>query len=270
MMNRDLAGKVAFVSGSGRGLGNLMAQRLAARGADVVVHDITWEAPARFGEAADLGEVARSIEAMGVRSMGVTGNIGDREAVAGMREAIEDRFGRLDILVNCAGGDIGASGGKPEPNNILGITYDDLMTLTNNNLIGTMLVTQAFVPQMVARQAGVVVNIASVAAHIGVSHGGIYATLKAAVVHYTRCLAAEVQKDGVRVNAVSPGPAKTARFQATRVVDPEKMNANQVSMDRYAEPAEIADAVAFLCTHEARFIHGQVLRVDGGLGLYAG
>lgn len=269
-MANDLAGKIAFVSGSGRGLGNVMARKLAARGADVIVHDLSWEATSKYGEAANLGDVVKQIEAMGVRSFAVTGNIGDRDAVAQMREDIESKFGKVEILVNCAGGDIGASGGKPEPNNILGITYDDLTTLTNNNLIGTMLMTQAFVPQMVERQHGIVVNIASVAAHIGVSHGGIYATLKAAVVHYTRCLAAEVQKDGVRVNCVSPGPSKTARFQATRTVDPDKMNANKASMDRYAEPEEIADAVSFLCGPEAKFMHGQVLRVDGGLGLYAG
>ena len=269
-MTKDLAGKTAFVTGSGRGLGNVMATRLAARGADVIVHDLAWDATGKYGEASDLGQVIRAMESAGVRSMGVTGNIGDRDAVTAMRQEIEEKFGQVDILVNCAGGDIGAAGGKPEPNNILGITYEDLITLTNNNLIGTMLVTQAFVPQMVARQNGIVVNIASVAAHVGVSNGGIYATLKAAVVHYTRCLAAEVQHDGVRVNAVSPGPAKTARFQATRVVDPDKMNSNKVSMDRYAEPGEIADAVVFLCTPEAKFMHGQVLRVDGGLGLYAG
>lgn len=269
-MVKDLEGKTAFVTGSGRGLGNVIAHRLAARGANVAVHDLSWDAPSRYGEAADLGEVVRQVEAAGVRSLGVTGNIGDRDAVARMHSELEASFGEIDILINCAGGDIGAAGGKPEPNNILGITYEDLLTLTNNNLIGTMLVTQAFVPQMVARQRGVVVNIASVAAHAGFSHGGIYATLKAAVVHYTRCLAAEVQKDGVRVNAVSPGPSKTARFQATRVVDPDKMDSNKASLDRYAEPEEIADVVAFLCGHEARFIHGQVLRVDGGLGLYAG
>lgn len=269
-MAKDLAGKIAFVTGSGRGLGHAMARKLAARGADLVLHDLSWEATGKYGEASDLGAVIKEFEALGTRTMGVTGNIGDRDAVAAMRAEIEGKFGDVEILVNCAGGDIGASGNKPDPNNILGITYEDLLTLTNNNLIGTMLVTQAFVPQMVQRQHGVVVNIASVAAHVGVSNGGIYATLKAAVVHYTRCLADEVQAHGVRVNAVSPGPAKTARFQATRTVDPDKMNSNKVSMDRYAEPEEIADAVSFLCGPEAKFMHGQVLRVDGGLGLYAG
>ncbi len=269
-MAKELAGRIAFVSGSGRGLGLVMARKLAAKGADIVLHDMTWDAAAQYGEAANLGESAKRIEEMGVRVFTVTGNIGERDAVRRMREEVEAEFGEVAILVNCAGGDIGASGNKPDPNNILGITYEDLTTLTTNNLIGTMLMTQAFVPQMVARRHGIVVNIASAAAHIGLSHGGIYATLKAAVAHYTRCLAAEVQRHGVRVNAVSPGPTKSARFQATRPLDPEKMDSSQLSLDRYAEPEEIADGVAFLCSHEARFIHGQVLRIDGGIGLYPG
>src|SRR6218665_884126 len=267
-MAKDLAGKIALVTGSGRGLGSVMARKLAARGADVVVHDLKWDSAAQYGEAENLGVMIKAIEGLGVRSMGVTGNIGDRDAVNAMRQEIESKFGPVEILVNCAGGDIGAAGGKPVPNNILGITYEDLMVLTNNNLIGTMLVTQAFVPQMVERQHGIVVNIASVAAHIGVSGGGIYATLKAAVTHYTRCLAEEVKTAGVRVNVVSPGPSKTARFQATRTVDPDKMNSNKVSLDRYAEPEEIADAVVFLCSPESKFISGQLIRVDGGGQLF--
>ena len=110
-MANELSGKIAFVSGSGRGLGNVMARKLAAKGADVIVHDLSWEATSKYGEAANLGEVVKQIEGMGVRSMGVTGNIGDRDAVAAMRKEIEEKFGRVDILVNCAGGDIGAIAG---------------------------------------------------------------------------------------------------------------------------------------------------------------
>jgi 3-oxoacyl-[acyl-carrier protein] reductase len=247
-----------------------MARRLAELGADVAIHDLSWEATAKYGEAANLGDVAKEMESLGVRTVAVTGNIGDKVAVARMKQEIEAKLGEVQILVNCAGGDIGAAGGKPNPNNALDISYEDMTTLINNNLIGTMLVTQAFVPPMVRRGAGSVINIASAAAHMGCSPEVVYSTLKAAVVHYTRCLAKELYIEGVRFNAVSPGPTKTARFQATRVTDPDKMDSNKRSFNRYAEPDEIADAVAFLAGPRSKFINGQVVRVDGGLTLFAG
>jgi 3-oxoacyl-[acyl-carrier protein] reductase len=266
-MDRELAGKVAFVTGSGRGLGNVMARRLAEMGAAVAIHDLSWEAPAKYGEADNLGVVA---ERMGDKVVAVTGNIGDPTAVAAMRADIEARLGAVDILVNCAGGDIGAAGGKPDPNTALDISFADMSTLINNNLLGTMLVTQAFVKPMAARGNGTVINIASAAAHFGASPEAVYSTLKAAVVHYTRCLAKELYHEGVRVNAVSPGPTKSARFQATRVLDPARMDSAIKSFYRYAEPDEIADAVGFLASPRAKFINGQVLRVDGGLTLFPG
>jgi 3-oxoacyl-[acyl-carrier protein] reductase len=269
-MTKELAGRIAFVTGSGRGLGCTIADRLAELGADVAIHDIDWKGPAKYGEAADLDAVAARLARHGGRVAAVAGNIGDRDAVARMKGEIEQKLGQVQILVNCAGGDIGAAGGKPNPNNALNIAFEDIRTLTENNLIGTMLVCQAFIPPMKAAGSGVVVNIASVAAHMGVSPEVVYSTLKAGVVHYTRCLAKELLEDGVRVNAVSPGPTKTARFQATRKVDPNRMDSNQKSFNRYAEPEEIADAVAFLAGPRAKFINGQALRVDGGLSLFAG
>ena len=266
-MTKDLSGKTAFVTGSGRGLGRTMAERLAELGADVAIHDIDATAPAKYGEAANLDEVVRQIGRHGTRVMAVTGNIGDPARVARMKSEIGAGLGPLDILVNCAGGDIGASGNKPHPNNALDISYEDIKTLTDNNLIGTMLVCQAFCPQMKERGSGSVINIASAAAHIGCTPEVVYSTLKAAVVHWTRCLALELKEHGVRVNAVSPGATKTARFQATRTVDPTRMEVGK-SLNRYAEPSEIADAVAFLAGPQSRFVNGQVLRVDGGFTIF--
>ena len=269
-MTKELAGKIAFVTGSGRGLGRTMAERLAELGADVAIHDLSRTAPAKYGEAADLDAVAKEIARHGGRVVAVSGNIGDKAAVAKMKEEIEAKLGTVEILVNCAGGDIGASGGKPEPNDALGIPLEDVKALTENNFYGTILVCQAFMPPMVKAGSGSVVNIASAAAQFGVTNGVIYAALKAAVVHYTRCLAAGLRSEGVRINAVSPGATKTARFQATRVVDPKKMDSSGKSLVRYAEPAEIAEAVAFLASPRSRFINGQVLRVDGGETLFPG
>jgi NAD(P)-dependent dehydrogenase (short-subunit alcohol dehydrogenase family) len=269
-MSEELAGKIAFVTGSGRGLGRIMAERLAELGADLAIHDLDPKAPAKYGEAPDLDTVVKQLAKHGGRVTAVTGNIGDKAAVAKMKADIESKLGVVDILVNCAGGDIGASGGKPVPNDSLGIPLEDIQALTENNLYGTILVCQAFVPPMVKRGSGSVINLGSAAAHFGVTNGVIYAALKAAVIHYSRCLAAELRSQGVRVNVVSPGATKTARFQATRVVDPVKMDSSGKSLDRYAEPEEIADAVAFLAGPRSKFVNGQVLRVDGGETLYPG
>ena len=269
-MSKELAGKIALVTGSGRGLGNAMAQRLAELGADIAIHDLDWTAPAKYGESENLGVVAEKFANFGVRTIAVTGNVGDKVAVAAMRRDIEAKLGGVNILVNCAGGDIGAAGGKPNPNHALDISFEDIQALINNNLVGTMLMCQAFIPPMIKANGGTVINIASAAAHMGVSPEVVYGTLKAAVVHYTRCLAKELMDEGVRVNVVSPGETKTARFQSTRALDPKRMDSSGKSFRRYAEPGEIADAVAFLAGERSKFINGQVLRVDGGVTIFPG
>jgi len=269
MRERTLQGQIALVTGSGRGLGRAVAGRLAELGADVAVHDISASAPAEFDEAASLEGVAADLARHGGKTVAVTGDIADEAAVRALVGLVEAALGPVGILVNCAGGDIGARGGKPQPNDALGIPLDDLRALIDRNLIGTMLVCRAVCPGMRERGAGAVVNIASTAGQVAVGGGVIYAVAKAGVIHWTRCLALELRPYGVRVNAVSPGPTMTARFLATRPTDPH-MRDEAVPLERYGLPGEIADAVAFLCGDAARFISGQVLRVDGGLQLFAG
>ena len=216
----SLANHVALVTGSGRGLGHAIAARLAELGASVAVHDINETAPAEFGEFPDLAASQADIARLGGRTCMVTGDISDEARVMAMAKEVEAALGPVTILVNAAGGDIAAEGGKPKPNNALEIKMDDVHALLNRNLIGTMLACRAVVPGMIARKSGAVVNISSAAGHFGISPEVTYSTIKAAIIHYTRCLAYETREHNVRVNCVSPGATATARFKNTRVTDP--------------------------------------------------
>lgn len=119
---RPLSGKTAFVTGSGRGLGNAIAHKLASQGANIILHDEAFDSPSVFGEAKDVAEAESRFAEYDVDTMHVVGNIGDEKAVVGWAEQIGKRIGPIDILINAAGGDIGAAGkGKPVPNDALHI-----------------------------------------------------------------------------------------------------------------------------------------------------
>jgi len=262
-----LRGKLAFITGSGRGLGRTVAERLMQMGADIVLHDISEEAPAKFGEVASLSALAEEFTRGGARAIAVTGDICSADAVEKMVAAAQNRLGPVSVLVNCAGGDIGADGNKPNPSTPTNFKLEDVMAVLNRNLIGTMLMCRAVAPGMAQRREGSIVNFGSLLAHQGSAIEIGYACAKAGIVHYTRCLATELRDAGVRANAVSPGPTKTARFLATRTTDPQMMEEGP-SLQRYAAPAEIADAVAFLAGPQSRFVSGQVLRIDGAISVY--
>src|SRR5215212_4621510 len=269
MTKMDLKGEVALVSGSGRGLGRAIVDRLAELGADVVVHDISHAAPAEFGEAKDLNDVAAQLRKFGGKVGAVVGDLTKEEDVNRMVGDAEKAIGPISVLVNVAGGDIAARGGKPKPNDALGIPMEDVRAIIDRNFISTMLMCRRICPGMIQRKRGAVVCIGSDASLFAVNDGVIYAAAKAAVVHYARCLALDLRPHGIRVNVISPGPTKTARFLVTRQTDPSQMDENR-PLDRYGTPQEVADGVAFLAGDQSKFITGQVLRVDGGMQMFPG
>jgi len=248
-----LAGKTALVTGAGSGIGAAIAERFARSGAHVIVTDIN-EAQAAAMDAR-LRAAGGSAEAL---RLDVTTEDDARQVA----DAVQRRHQRLDILVNNAG--IGHVGAMPTTSGA------DLDRLYAVNVRGVFNVTKAFLPAMIARRAGAIVNIASVAGIVGLRDRLAYCTTKFAVVGMTKSLALDHALEGIRVNCICPGrvetPFVTARLR--EYPDPEQayreMAASQ-AVGRMGRPEEIAAAAEYLASDEAAFITGSALIIDGGL-----
>ncbi|MHB1414648.1 MAG: SDR family NAD(P)-dependent oxidoreductase [Chloroflexota bacterium] len=244
-----LKGKAALVTGSSRGIGLALARGFAREGADVAI-------VSRHADA--LTQPADEIGRLGVRALPLAADVSDPRSVAEMVARVVDAFGRIDVLVNNAG--IQIMGPSAE------MSLASWKAVLDTNLTGVFLCSQAVGRVMLGQRSGSIVNIASLAAHLGTPHRAPYCSAKSGVVGLTRVLAAEWARRGVRVNAISPGYIRTAMVQ--KAFDEGYADEQQIiartPVGRVGEPEDLVGPAIFLASDEAAFVTGQVLPVDGG------
>lgn len=263
-VDKPLKGRVALVTGAGRGLGRAFAERLASMGCDIAVHGMRENGPAEYGEGTTLTDTARQIgEQYGVRTIRVLADLTKSEDVQRIVATTISELGPIEVLVQNAGGDIAAAGGKPNPNDAVMIKEIDVKAVLDRNLLATILICQQVARGMMERKRGRIITISSISAFKGNENSSIYSTAKAAVVEYTRCLAAELRPFNVAVNSIAPGDTRTGRFLGTRQVPTDRL-VEEGTLDRIGLVDEVARVVEFFAGPLGDFVSGQVLRVDGG------
>ncbi len=257
-----LLGKVALVTGAGRGLGRAYALHLASLGADVVVNDINLQSAQEFDEKLNAPTVMAEIEALGRRALGFELDVTRQDAVNGMVEEVLGAWGRLDILVNNAGGNLRHEGSDDNAASSPPERFNYIMDL---NLTSCILCSQAVSRPMKEQRSGKIVNIASQAGlWSGRNGGGMpYKVAKAGVAHYTRILAAELGPHNVNVNCIAPGfiaSSRTVRYW-------DKVGSeltDQIALRRVGQPEEAAKVIEFLVTDLSDYVTGQCIPVCGG------
>ena len=245
----DLTDKVAIVTGSARGIGKAIALKLAEVGADVVVNDIDAAAEA-------LESVAAEIRAMNRQSLAVIADVSSSEDVARLVETTTSTYGRIDILVNNAG--------VARDQLIMRMSDEDWDTVLNIDLKSAFLCTRAVLRHMVKQRWGRIISISSITGEIGNAGQANYASAKAGIIGLKRSIAKEVGSRGITANAIAPGFIDTMMTQQLNEKYRQEL-LQRIPLGCLGSPRDVAEAVAFFASEEAKYITGQVLNVDGGM-----
>lgn len=247
-----LDGRVAFVTGAGRGIGAATAMRLAEEGASVVLADIDTES---------CGQVVAELEKQGSKALAVSCNVAEREQVDSAVQQAVDHFGRLDILVNNAG--------VLRDNLLFKMTDDDWDTVINVHLKGAFMCSRAAQAHMVKQKYGRIISLSSTSA-LGNRGQSNYSSVKAGLQGLTKTLAIELGPFGITANAVAPGFIDTEMTRATarrQGFDPEeriKAAEKVIPVRRVGVPRDVANVICFLASDDSSYVSGQVIYVAGG------
>jgi 3-oxoacyl-[acyl-carrier protein] reductase len=252
MTGTSLAGKVALVTGAGGGIGRATALELAGRGAKVAVHYRRNRSGAH--------EAVSAIQAQGGSAESFEADVTSEEAVRAMVRGVESRFGRVDILINNAGDLVG----RHRVSEMTAAIFNQILQV---NVTSTWLCVRAVLDMMVARGAGSIVNMASLAAHTGGGPGAFaYAAAKAAVIGMTHGMARELAPLGIRVNCVAPGLIGGTDFHQ-RFTAPDAFASAEkaVLLGRAGRPEEVARVIAFLAADDSSYLVGETIEINGGV-----
>ena len=242
------AGRVAVVTGGGRGIGRAIALRLAEEGAHVVVSYRSNDAAAE--------ETAAKVREAGAKCELFKGDVASPEDVRALFEGVSDSFGRVDIVVNNAG--------ITRDNLMMRMKEEEFDEVLLTNLKGTYLCTRAALRPMVRARWGRIVNVSSVVGLVGNAGQANYAASKAGIIGFTKSVAREVAQRGITANAVAPGYVETELTGGLPEGVKDQIRA-QVPAARFGEPEEVAAVVAFLAGEDAGYVTGQTIAVDGGM-----